>query len=50
VLCDRPGIGDHLVLEAGIELHVAHLVDELRRQVAPLLLVVLSEDEAAELR
>ena len=46
---DRRGIGDHLVLEAGVELHVPDLVDELRREEGALLLVVLGQDEAAEL-
>ena len=46
---DRRRVGDHLVLEARVELHVADLVDELGREVAALLLVVLREHEPAEL-
>ena len=47
---DRRGVGDHLVLEAGVELHVTHLVDQLGRQEAALLLGVLGQHQAAELR
>jgi hypothetical protein len=50
VRADRGRIRDHLVLEARVELHVPDLVDELRRQEAALLLVVLGEHESAELR
>ena len=50
VRADRGRVGDDLVLEARVELHVPHLVDELRGQVAALLLVVLRQHEAAELR
>src|SRR3954467_7355102 len=46
---DRRRIGDHLILEARVELHVPNLVHELARQVAPLLLVLLSQYETAEL-
>ena len=46
---DRPGIRDHLVLEAGVELHVPDLVDELRREEAALLLVVLRQHQPDEL-
>ncbi len=46
---DRGRVGDHLVLEASVELHVADLVDQLRRQIAALLLVVLREHQADEL-
>jgi hypothetical protein len=47
---DRGRVGHNLVLEAGVELHVAVLVDQLRGEVAALLLVVLGEHEPAELR
>jgi hypothetical protein len=49
VRADRRRVGHHLVLEARVELHVAVLVNELRGEVAALLLVVLCEHEAAEL-
>ena len=43
---DRRRVGDHLVLEARVELHVADLVDQLGREEAALLLVVLGQDQA----
>src|SRR5881275_2209289 len=44
-----PRVGDYLVLKASVELHVPDLVDELGREKRALLLVVLGQDEAAEL-
>ena len=44
-----PGSAIDLVLEARVELHVPHLVDELGREVAALLLVVLRQHQPAEL-
>jgi hypothetical protein len=49
VVADRRRIGDDLVLKPGIELHVSDLVDELGREEAALLLVVLGQDQPAEL-
>src|ERR1035437_2856792 len=46
---DGAGIRDHLALEARVELHVADLIDELAGEEAAFLLVVLSQDQPAEL-
>ena len=46
----RGGLGDHLVLEARVELHVAGLVDLLRGQEGGLLLAPVGGDQAGELR
>ena len=46
---DERRLRDDLILEARVELHVPDLVDELRGQEAALFLVVLGEDQAAEL-
>ena len=46
---DHVGLGDHLVLEARVELHVACLVDLLGGQEGGLLLAAVGADEAGEL-
>ena len=49
VASNGPRIRNHLALEARIELHVADLVDELSRDKAALLLVLLCQDQPAKL-
>ena len=40
VRSDRPGLGEHVVLKAGVELHVTRLVDLLGGEVGGFLLAV----------
>ena len=47
---DRRRLCDHLVLEARVELHVACLVDLLRREERRLFFGSVRPDEARELR
>jgi hypothetical protein len=47
---DRLWIGDHLVLEACVELHVPGLVDLLRGEKGDFLLAAARPHEARELR
>ena len=49
VLADRPGIGNHLVLIARVELHVARLVHLLGGQERGLLLGAVGGDQSREL-
>ena len=46
---DRGRVGDHLVLEARVELHVARLVDLLGGEEGRLLLGAIGADQAGEL-
>ena len=46
---DRGRVGDHLVLEASVELHVARLIDLLGRQEGRLLLAAVGADQPGEL-
>ena len=49
VVGDRGGVGDDLVLEPRVELHVARLVDLLGREEGRLLLAAVREHEPGEL-
>ena len=46
---DRARVGDHLILEASVELHVARLIDLLGRQEGRLLLAAVGADQPGEL-
>jgi hypothetical protein len=46
---DRCGFGDHFVLEAGVELHVAGLINLLGGEKAGFLLALGGHHEAGEL-
>ena len=46
---DQRRVGDHLILEPGIELHVPRLVDLLCREEGRLLLAAMRADQPREL-